>query len=120
MKFAVVGLLNTVVGLGIYYALLYFGVYYQIANAFSFIISVLNAYYWNHKFVFKSEDDREHKKTISRIYISYGLTFALGVAMLHIEVERLYISKYIAPFLNLFVTVPINFFLNRYFVFRQK
>ena len=57
LKFCVVGLSNTVISLAVYYIILYFGAHYVIASILSFIISVLNAYYWNYKYVFNTKSD---------------------------------------------------------------
>ena len=116
IKFGLIGVSNTLVALGVYYSLLFAGLHYITAHAGGFVISVLNAYYWNGKFVFKTNDG---KKTVrlAKVYVSYGITFLLSTAMLFLMVDILGISGLIAPVINLFFTVPANFLLNKFWVF---
>lgn len=115
-KFCLVGLTNTVIGLGIYYFLLWFGVNYLISNAASWVISVLNAFYWNNKYVFKNESSWLY--SLLKTYVSYGFSFLLGLVLLYIFVEWCSISKILAPLLILIVTIPVNFLLNKFWTFR--
>ena len=119
IKFIVVGLINTIFQLGIYYFLLFAGVNYNISYAFSFIFSVLFSYVFNNKIVFKV-DNLNSKSSLLKIYISYGSTFLLGQIMLYLGVEKLGISDKIMPIINIILTTPINFLLNKYFVFKRE
>ncbi|MCL2456878.1 MAG: GtrA family protein [Defluviitaleaceae bacterium] len=114
LKFAAVGVSNTAVYLLIYNAFLFFGAHYLIASAVAFIFSVLNAYFWSAKFVFNA---KKEKKQIIKIYLSYGFTFLLSLIAMFVMVDVLGISQYAAPFFNLFLTVPLNFLLNKFWVF---
>ncbi len=59
MKFGIVGLSNTAISLGIYYLFIWINRnLYLIGNAVGFIVSVLNSYFWNSKFVFKKKDEK--------------------------------------------------------------
>ena len=91
IKFIVVGLINTIFQLGIYYFLLFAGVNYNISFAISFIFSVLFSYVFNNKIVFKV-DNVNSKSSLLKIYISYCSTFLLGQIMLYLGVEKLGIS----------------------------
>jgi len=118
MKFGIVGVLNTVIGLGVYYIFIYIDTSLYIAgNTAGFIAGVLNSYYWNNKYVFtKSEDG--HLKPLMRTFAAYGGTFLLGTALLFIMVQYLKISEWIAPLINLAVTIPLNFLLNKFWAFK--
>lgn len=115
-KFCLVGLTNTVIGLGIYYVLLWLGVNYLISNAASWVISVLNAFYWNNKYVFKNES--KWLNSLFKTYVSYGFSFLLGLILLYVLVEWCGISEIFAPLLILIVTIPVNFLLNKFWTFR--
>lgn len=116
IKFGIVGLANTAIGLGAYYLFLWLGCHYMLANVLSWLISVFNAFYWNHRYVFKS--DTTWLKALLRTYLSYGLSFVVGAAFLCILVEWCNISPVIAPLVVLVVTVPLNFGLNKFWTFR--
>lgn len=119
IKFGIVGLSNTIISFVIYYVLIYFEMNYIIANTAGFIVSVLNAFYWNNKYVFKSDDGkRGFIRKIVKTFASYGGTFVLSTILLIIMVDYLNVSEIIAPIINLMVTVPLNFLLNKLWTFK--
>lgn len=156
IKFGLVGVSNTVVSY-VTYSLVYYwilgsapmvdGIRVQIANVAGFVISVLNAYIWQSKFVFKEQEDGEHRvwwKVLIKTYISYAfsgllltsLLLAFWLDILHIEqylggvatwligfglhMAAKDVAVSLAPFLNMVVTIPINFCINKFWAYRQK
>ncbi|AEF82102.1 GtrA family protein [Leadbettera azotonutricia] len=116
--FCIVGVSNTLISLAIYYAMVYLGVHYQIANVVSYVISIFNAYFWNRWLVFKKRSEPRTGQLI-RTYISYGFTLGLSALLLYILVDVFNISSYIAPIIILFITTPVNFLLNKFWTFRE-
>ncbi len=115
IKFGLVGVSNTLISLAVYYALVYIDVHYIIANVVAFIVSVLNAYYWNSRYVFsKKEGSNPFFKTL----LVYGSTFLLSTGLLYVMVDLLHISELLAPIINLCFTIPLNFLLNKFWAFR--
>jgi len=117
VKFCIIGFSNTFIQLGIYYLLIYFDVYYLLANIIAFVFSVLNSYFWNRKFTFTKSTTTAF--TIVRLYTSYGLTTLLGTGLLYFFVDIAGLSKFISPIINICIITAINFFLNKYFIFRD-
>lgn len=117
IKFGIVGVSNTLISLFIYYVLIYFSINYVIANTVGFIVSVLNAYYWNNKYVF-NKSDKGNLKPLIKTFVSYGATFVLSTILLIIMVDYLSISQILAPILNLIITIPLNFALNKFWTFK--
>ena len=116
-KFCFVGLSNTAISLGVYYIVIAVNEnWYILGNILGFVISVLNSYYWNSKYVFGKTDDR--KKTVLKTFVAYGSNLVLGSILLYIFIEKCSISAVIAPLLILLITIPLNFFLNKYWVMR--
>lgn len=118
LKFCLVGLSNTIVYLAIYYALVFIGVYYLMANFIGFVISVFNAYYWNKRHVF-SNSKASSASTIMKTYVSYGITTLISSFLLYQLVELFSVPKVIAPIITLVVTIPLNFILNKYWTFES-
>lgn len=108
VKFGMVGVSNTLVALLVYYTTLFLGCHYLFANALGFIISTLNAYWWNSRFVFREEVARSGAGILSLLksYISYGASFVLSSALLYLQVQILGVSEIIAPIFNLMITTP--------------
>ena len=84
------------------------------------IVSIANAFYWNDKFVFKGNknDWRSKLKRLGKTYVSYGATSLLSNFLLWLEVQ-LGVSKVIAPVVNLIITIPLNFVINKFWTFRK-
>lgn len=119
VKFCLVGVSNTAISLAVYYLFLAIDRdLYIVGNMIGFFVSVLNAYFWNSRFVFHKENARV--RTLARTYLVYGCSLLLSTGLLYLFVERLGISEVFAPLCSLAVTVPINFLLNKLWAFRQK
>lgn len=130
VKFGIVGLSNTVVSYVIYVvSLLIFEKYdlmpsvdYLVAQIIAFILSVLWSFYWNNKYVFKQDENQERNIWLAllKTYISYAFTgLFLNSILSLLWVELLDIPKIIAPIVNLLVSVPINFFMNKFWAFGE-
>ena len=117
IKFCMVGVSNLAISLIVYYIFITINTkLYIIGNAVGFIVSVLNSYFWNSRFVFKKTD--EAAKTMIKTFAAYSTNLILGTALLYVFVDIMHISEYIAPLLNLVITVPLNFLLNKLWVMK--
>lgn len=119
LKFGTVGVSNTIISIVIYNGLLFLDVHFIIAYSVAFIVSVINAYIWNRKYVFVAIVNQE-KKTFLKVFLSYGSTFFLGMALLFVMVQYFDISESLAQILLLFITIPVNFLLNKLWAFNEK
>ena len=123
LKFCVVGLSNTLIGYVVYSICVWIGMHYLLANLMGFIISVLNAFYWSDRYVFKKNEHEQRNewwalvKTISA-YASTGVF--LNSLLLWLFIDEMKMSEYIAPLVILLITVPTNFMLNKYWSFKTK
>lgn len=120
IKFGLVGVSNTLVAWICYYFFLWLNDdFYMVGGIVGAIVSIANAFFWNDKFVFKSDNNgwQSKLKRLGKTYISYGATSLLGLILLWAEVRFLGISKAIAPPVNLLITIPLNFLMNKYWTF---
>ena len=123
IKFCIVGASNTLVNFAVYYLIVLIDrKFYLVAYVIAWMVSVLNAYFWNDRFVFKDEraDWRSVCIKLARAYISYGATMLLSAALLYFEVEAWGISEFVAPVINVVFITPVNFAANKYWTFRQS
>ncbi len=116
-KFCIVGVSNTAIYFVVYYFLLWIDLPYLWANTAGFVISVANGYFWNHRYVFEAGKTPK-KAHVVKTYVAYGITFVMSSVLIWIEVEALGISAYLAPLVAAAITVLLNFFMNRYWVYR--
>ncbi len=120
VRFCAVGVLNTIIGWGIYYIFIIINTdYYLIGNVVGFVVSVLNAYFWSRRYVFEIKNDNRGL-TLVKTFISYGLTLGLSTVLLYITVDMMHISAFIAPVICMLVTIPLNFILNKFWAYKQR
>ena len=92
---------------------------YLVSTVIAFILSVFWSFIWNRIFVFKNKT--EFWMPLLKSYISYSFTCLFLNSFLNwFWVERIGMSKMIAPLINLTLTVPINFLLNKFWAFKNK
>ena len=131
VKFGIVGLSNTVISYLIYVSALIIleknnifpTIDYLIAQFLGFVLSVLWSFYWNNKYVFSQDEQSERNllHALFKTYISYAFTgLFLSSVLSALWVEVFHISKLIAPIINLVVSVPLNFVLNKFWAFKKK
>ena len=154
IKFCIVGLSNTIICEGIYVVLLFFGVHYLAANIIGNLISILNAYYWSNKYVFKAEagEERVWWKVLIKTYATYGFSMVLsagllvfwleivkleqfmgpvlfllgnlgilsGLSKIGIVLEAKILSEILAAAINLIITIPLNYVINKYWAFGKE
>lgn len=120
-KFGLVGLSNTAVSMACYYVFLFIDPnLYMVGSIVGTVVSIANAFYWNDKYVFKDgqNDWKSKLKRLGKTYISYGGTSILSNVLLWIEVSFFAVNKSIAPIVNLIVTIPLNFIINKLWTFK--
>lgn len=147
IKFGIVGLSNTLIYQLIYMACVALGAHYLAAGIIAFLISVLNAFFWQNKFVFKEDENGEKRiwwRVLLKTYAAYAFTgLFLANILLVFWIEIIKIESFtapltdilnnfgvnmsnhevavdIAPILNIFVNVPINFLINKFWAYKQK
>ena len=120
VKFGIVGVSNTAISLIVFYIIYWINPeWYMIGNVAGWVISVANAFFWNNKYVFKSQSEgvKQLLKRIGKTYLSYGATFVMSTVFLYVEVDILHWSAVICPIINLVLTIPLNFLLNKFWTF---
>lgn len=147
IKFGIVGVSNTLISEGIYCVLVFFGVPYLPAYFTGFSLSVLNAYYWSSKYVFRADPGQGKRvwwKVLLKTYAAYFWGFAVSSILLVFWIDFIQISRYLegmaevfagygaerfdAEFLgevlaagiNLLITVPMNFFVNKFWAYKNQ
>ena len=121
IKFGIVGAINTAVYYIFYSGLVYINVSYLLANIVAVILSVLNSYFWNNRYVFKMKKNEKRNTctTLIKTFLAYvGIWLILSNIVLVLFVEIIHVSEYIAPVFVLFITVPLNFVINKYWAFK--
>ncbi|EEG73569.1 GtrA family protein [[Clostridium] hylemonae] len=130
IRFGIVGFSNTIISYSIYAAILLFlqknklipRIDYILAQFIAFSLSVLWSFYWNRKCVFNAENENIFwPRALLKTYISYGFTGIVLNSILSIVWVRCFgMPKIIAPIINLLISVPLNFVLNKFWAFKKN
>ena len=128
IKFSIVGLSNTLlsylINIGVLKLLESFKVSWDfyVANIVAFVITVIWSFYWNRKYVFHSNKRNGMAifAELMKTFMAYAFTgLLLANVLSYVWVELLSISKYIAPLINLIISVPTNFLINKFWTFKE-
>ena len=122
IKFGLVGVSNTLVSWICYYSILWIDDnLYMVGSLVGTVVSIANAFFWNDRFVFKGveHDWRSRLRRLGKTYVSYGGTSLLSMLLLWVEVQFFNVEKVIAPIVNLLITIPLNFLINKFWTFRN-
>lgn len=122
-KFGIVGGVNTVLSLIIYWIMVGLGIHYFAANTVGFIITVAISYVLNNIFTFKEmgEKIRWSFITLFKVYAAYFLTgIVINTSLLWFWNDYIGINKNLSPILNLFITIPLNFLLNKLWTYKNN
>ena len=117
IKFSIVGFSNLFISLAVYYVLIFLSINYQIANTVGFLVATFNSYFWNKLWVFKNNKNKI--SDIIKFYIVCLLSWLLSTILLYIWIQKLGISDKIAPIVNLCITTPLNYLMNKLWVFKN-
>lgn len=123
VKFCIVGVSNFLISYVIYSILVLRGYSKEFSNLMGFLISVLNSYYWNSRYVFKETEPKQRSwiKSLLKTYMSYLFSgLVLTELLLILWVDILGIPQLLAPILSLFITTPVNFIANKLWAFRKE
>lgn len=124
INYLIVGILTTVVSLGVYYGLVWtilnpeIAIQLQIANIISWIAAVTFAYFTNRKFVFNSSN-RNCLKEAFLFYISRISTLLMDMAIMFILVTLLHENDKIAKLIVQVIVTVANYIFSKCFVFKN-
>ncbi len=131
IRFGIVGATNTVIGYLIYVISLQLMRFFEIWSSYDiyiaqfmmYVLSVAWSFFWNNRFVFKKSEEstRSIFSALLKTYVSYAFTsLFLSELLLIFWVRCLGWNDFIAPILNLIITVPLNFVIQKFWVFNEK
>lgn len=119
IRYLLVGLLNTAVGYGIIFILMYgFGVNPELSNAIGYLFGLVVSYTMNRRFTFESKEKRlkEFSKFLGVFAIAYSLNFITLVAL----IRWLHVEKGVSQILASVVYVGVSFVLSKYYTFAAR
>ncbi|CUU68061.1 GtrA family protein [Campylobacter hyointestinalis subsp. hyointestinalis] len=117
-KFAIVGIINTIIGLTIIYVLIYLRFNDYTANLFGYVIGIFFSYILNKFYVFNNLRNNINFKEIIIFIIIFIFSYLMNIVILNISLN--YFTSYVAQFFAIFVYTIFNFILNKFITFKNK
>ncbi|HBZ02417.1 MAG TPA: GtrA family protein [Lachnospiraceae bacterium] len=125
VNYLIVGVLTTIVGLGVYYGLVFTVLnpdnpfQLQVANVISWIAAVTFAYFTNRIFVFESKSENILQEA-AKFYLARVGTLLMDMGIMFVGVTLLgFNDKFVKLFVQVVVTIA-NYIFSKLFVFKSK
>lgn len=115
IRFVLVGILNTVFGVGLYCLFIYLGITYSIAVLLSTVLGVLFNFKTIGIFVFKNGNNQ----LIFRFIAVYLLLYFVNIGLIHLFIEMTELNEYISGILVTPIVAIASFVLQKQFVFKR-
>ncbi|QEN05689.1 GtrA family protein [Thiospirochaeta perfilievii] len=118
-KFSIVGLINTGITIGSIFILTkIFSVNYIVANAIGYILGLINSFFLNRSWTFKSRG--KFRSQGLRFVLVFIMCYTLQLGLLIILKERLYINVDISQIIGMVFYTGLNFILSKFFTFKKE
>ncbi|MDD3237562.1 MAG: GtrA family protein [Candidatus Gastranaerophilales bacterium] len=115
LKFAKIGVLNTIFGYSVFSLLIFLGLHYQCAVILGTILSVMFNFNTIGRYVFNRCDTR----LILKFALVYSIIATLNICLIHIGVTH-HINVYLMGAILLLPLGSLSFILNKTIVFGEK
>ncbi|WP_340150534.1 GtrA family protein [uncultured Sneathiella sp.] len=114
-RYAIVGVLNNLLGYVVYLLVTYFWLEPKVAVTILYPIGVLIAYFSHAKYSFSHQGD--HAWAIVRFFVSYFICYWLNLSMLYFFSDKLGYPHQIVQAVAIVVVGGVLFLLLKFFVF---
>jgi putative flippase GtrA len=115
LRFATVGVTNTVLSLALYAALLGLGTFYLAASAVAFAVATLNSYALNRRWTFRSTGRRSPE--VLRFYVVALAGLGLNLVLLSLFVQDASLPRLVAQLAVIPLVSVVTFAWNRRWTF---
>ena len=118
VRFAIVGTGNFLIIMAVAW-LLYdcIGINYFAANAAAYALALVNNFYWNRRWVFRSTDGAVARQA-ALFLTAYGCAYLVQLASVAVLVRWVALDANLANFIGLFPFGATNFILNKFLAFK--
>lgn len=111
IRFAVVGVINTINYYTIYLLLMYLDIVYLISHSAAFIISMVGSYFLNCYFTYKTKPTL---KKFLQFPLTYVVNYTVSTSSLFIFVDLFKMNEFIAPFISMLLPIPFTYLTSKW------
>lgn len=116
VKYSIIGIFNTLIGLGvIYFSYNILKLNYIVSNAIGYIFGLINSFFWNKNWTFQSS--KSTARSIFPFLLVFLLSYFGNLAIVIFSVDYLGIHPNIAQLFGILTYSTINFVLNKFWTF---
>jgi putative flippase GtrA len=117
IRFCMIGILNTIVGYGVFFLLVNY-LYYLLALVFAHCTGVVHSFLWNKYWIFKSGEFRVSE--FIKFNLIYAVVFLVNALALYVSVDIIHVNVRLAQLVLLPVITLVSFFGQKLWTFRDK
>lgn len=118
IKYALIGVVNTSVGFGVIFLLMYLSVVAEISNLIGYIVGFFVSYTLNRSYNFKSRN--RHREDFPKFLVSMAIAYILNLLTLVILYRVLEFNPYFAQILAGVIYTLSGYTLSKYWVFKES
>jgi putative flippase GtrA len=118
IRFLFVGILNTIVGYGVYALCIYEGLSYSPALIITYLVGIAHSYFWNKFFTFRSRE--KSLGEIVRFFLVYIAAYLVNLVTLYVCVDGMKMNVYFVGIAAMFITTLISYLGHKTISFRKK
>ncbi|TLD95473.1 GtrA family protein [Helicobacter jaachi] len=112
-----VGVINTCVGYGIIFALIWCGLVPEVANVLGYIVGFIVSYFLNKTFTFASSSS--HKRDLPRFAISMGVAYIVQLLAMMLSYRIFEWNVYLCQIVGGAFYVAVGFAMSRFWAFKK-
>ena len=118
IRFAIVGTANFLIIMAVSWLLMHlFSINFYVANIVAYVLALVNNFYWNRIWVFRSTEGRMGRQALMFL-AAYGIAYLVQLGVVPVLVHWVGVNNDHANILGLFPIGATNFLLNKFFAFR--
>ncbi len=117
VRFNIIGVLNVILTLALYFLLVSIGWHYVYALIAEYVFGICFSFFMNKRFTFQVQV-RATKSMFGKMIVTYGLLFLGNLILLAFCVDILHINAYLAQLISFGILMFVAFFMQKFYVFR--
>lgn len=121
LKFAIVGVANTLIHLSVLYILTeFFSVYYILSSFLAFLVAVTNSFVFNTLWTFKKDIKHNTATRYSKFFVVSVITALANLFFLYIFTEVAGLWYMLSQIIAIALTLMMNFIGNKFWTFKEN
>jgi putative flippase GtrA len=118
IRFALIGVVNTLIHYGVFMLLYAIGLFHLLASVTGFLCAVTNSFIMNKRWTFKTQGT-SRKQEFTKFFLVNLVSLGVNVVSMLVFIEVLNVAPPLAQLLTIGLTLVVNFTGTKYWVFKR-